>query len=286
MHSFDLPRVPLHKLPKMPSKIEKFENLIVYGPQGSGKYTQALRLVAPYSKSGLKYHKRVNVLFNGEDYPIKISDVHYEVDMELLGCTPRVLWHELYTHIKNIIYSKYKEKHGIIVCTNFHATNKDILDVFHSYMQEDVRYILITDAVSFIPKAVTARCRIVALPRPSESAMQACFGTKGPEKNLRFIGYVVDNTTPVCQKLKAILDGEESFAKLRDELYNILVLNLNVETVVWSLLTHTFSKISEAQQRDVLKSTFVFFQYYNNNYRPIYHLEYYMYMLMRAIQAR
>jgi hypothetical protein len=285
MNTFDLPLPALHKLPKMPHKIEQFENLIIYGPQGVGKYTQALRLIAPYSKSGLKYHKRVNILFNGEDYPIKISDVHYEVDMELLGCTPRVLWHELYTHIKNIIHSKYSDKNGIIVCTNFHATNKDILDVFHSYMQEDVRYILITDAVSFIPKAVAARCRVVALPRPAEGAMQACFGTKGPEKNLRFVGYVADNTTAICQKLKNILDNGEQFAKIRDELYNILVLNLNVETVVWSLLTHVFSKIPPAKHREVLQHTFVFFQYYNNNYRPIYHLEHFMYTLMRAIHA-
>lgn len=34
-------------------KIEDFKNTIVYGPPGSGKYTQALRMILPYSPSGL-----------------------------------------------------------------------------------------------------------------------------------------------------------------------------------------------------------------------------------------
>ena len=36
---------------------------------------------------------------------------------------------------------------------------------------------------------------------------------------------------------------------------------------------------------DILLKTYIFFQYYNNNYRPIYHLENYMYNLITIING-
>jgi Cdc6-like AAA superfamily ATPase len=41
-----------------PKTLGAFENAIVYGPTGSGKYTQVLSLLKRYSPSELKYEKR------------------------------------------------------------------------------------------------------------------------------------------------------------------------------------------------------------------------------------
>ena len=68
-------------------------NIILYGPSGIGKYTQALKFIKPLSISGLKYERNMNInLQKKKQYTFKISDIHFEIDMELLGCNPRVLW--------------------------------------------------------------------------------------------------------------------------------------------------------------------------------------------------
>ena len=55
-------------------------NIIIYGPNGTGRYTQALRIINKYSKSNLHYEKKVVCVTNKIDYVVKISDIHYEID--------------------------------------------------------------------------------------------------------------------------------------------------------------------------------------------------------------
>jgi hypothetical protein len=59
--------------------------------------------------------------------------------------------------------------------------------------------------------------------------------------------------------------------------YTILVFNLNMERICLYLITHL------PNQLQLVKETGLFLQYYNNNYRPIYHLEKYIYSLMSIV---
>ena len=93
---------------------------ILYGPPGVGKYTQMLRMIYPYSTSHLKYEKKIQVISNTQTYWFKYSDIHYEIDMELLGCNDKAVWHDIFTQIQDIIRNKYPHPWGIIVCKNFH----------------------------------------------------------------------------------------------------------------------------------------------------------------------
>ena len=43
--------------------------------------------------------------------------------------------------------------------------------------------------------------------------------------------------------------------------------------------------ITDDMISNILLKTNIFFQYYNNNYRPIYHLENYMYNLITTING-
>ncbi len=36
-------------------------NMILYGPSGIGKYTQALNIIKKFSPSGLKYERKLNI---------------------------------------------------------------------------------------------------------------------------------------------------------------------------------------------------------------------------------
>ena len=90
----------------MPSSIHSLKNLIYYGPSGVGKYTQMLKLLKKYSPSELKYEKKITVVYNKEQFFFKISDIHYEVDMSLLGCNSKLLWHDIYQQIVDSISAK------------------------------------------------------------------------------------------------------------------------------------------------------------------------------------
>ena len=119
-----------------PSSIDKLGNLIFYGPSGVGKYSQMLYSIKKYSHSELKYEKKLSLVFNKDVYFFKISDIHYEIDMSLLGCNSKLLWHDIYLQIVDIISAK-TEKSGIIVCKDFHNIHSELLENFYSYMQDN-----------------------------------------------------------------------------------------------------------------------------------------------------
>ena len=100
---------------KFPNRFEELKNIIFFGPNGTGKYTQMLKAIKKYSPTELKYEKKISLTYNKQQYFFKISDIHYEVDMSLLGCNSKLLWHEIYQQIIDIISAK-TEKTGIIVC--------------------------------------------------------------------------------------------------------------------------------------------------------------------------
>ena len=127
----------LNFLSKTLNKFDNFKNLIFYGPSGTGKYTQALSLIKNLSPLSLKYEKKLLTVFNKVEYFIKISDIHYEIDMALLGCNSKLLWHEIYLQIIDIICTK-QVKYGIIICKNFHEIHSELLDIFYSYMQKNL----------------------------------------------------------------------------------------------------------------------------------------------------
>ena len=62
--------------------------------------------------------KKISVSFNKNTYFFKISDIHFEIDLSLLGCNSKLLWNQVYNQIIDIILAK-SENIGIIVCKNF-----------------------------------------------------------------------------------------------------------------------------------------------------------------------
>jgi Cdc6-like AAA superfamily ATPase len=158
---------------KFPNSIQDFKNIIFYGPSGIGKYTQMLKCIKRYSPSELKYEKKISVNFNKIPYFFKISDIHYEIDMSLLGCNSKLLWHEIYQQIIDIISAK-PEKYGIIVCKSFQNIHSELLDNFYSYMQQininiHLKYIILTEEISFIPDNILNCCEVIHISRPKKN---------------------------------------------------------------------------------------------------------------------
>ena len=164
---------------KFPSTIHNLKNLIFYGTAGVGKYTQVLSCIQKYSPSELKYEKRLTVNYDKEQYLIKMSDIHFEIDMSLLGCNAKLLWNEIYTQIIDVIVSSTSHNQvGIMVCTNFHKINSELLDNFYSYMQGinsvRLKYIILTEHVGFIPDNILHNCKIIHVPKPSLTNYNKC----------------------------------------------------------------------------------------------------------------
>jgi Cdc6-like AAA superfamily ATPase len=277
----------------MPKSINQLANLIVYGPSGSGKYTQVIRLLEHYSPSHLKYDKKITMQTEKNTYSYRISDIHSEIDMSLLGCESKRMWNDCFFQIVDIVSMK-PDKAGIIVCKNFHAIHSELLEVFYSYMQHchtlsiHLVFILVTDHVSFMPNNIIECCKIVSVKRPDASLYEPYKVEPESVLNLKEIQSFQYANRPeempsdvfniVCDHLIERIEHPETleFADFRDQLYDILLYGLDVTDCIWYILYHLVKtgKLHEPKTAaDILSKTYVFLKYYNNNYRPIYHLE-------------
>ena len=80
---------------------------------------------------------------------------------------------------------------------------------------------------------------------------------------------------------------ELKFSKFRDLLYDIFIYNLDITNCIWYILINLIelNKIKSNNMSEILLKTYNFLKYYNNNYRPIYHLESYLFYLIRIIHG-
>ena len=293
-----------------PSKVENLKNIIFHGPKGVGKYTQALSCIKRYSNSELKYEKRLTVTSNKDNFIIKMSDIHFEVDMSLLGCNSKILWNDIYNQINDVVSTR-SNTHGIILCKYFHKIHSELLDIFYSYMQSQslnkikIIFIIITENISFIPDNIINKSQIISIPRPKFSNYNKCFAIKNiPNEQLQVSNIqnisnikniqtnIIALTNPHECICKAIIENIKTpdkieFLKFRDILYDILIYELDINECIWYILTTLIGEdlINETNVSEILLKTNIFFQYFNNNYRPIYHLENYMYSIITIING-
>lgn len=277
--------------------------MIFYGPQGTGKYTQVLSCISRYSPTHLKYEKRLTVVYNKETYFIKISDIHFEIDMSLLGCTSKLLWNEMHSQIVDVISAR-PEMTGIIVCKYFHNIHSELLETFYSYMHMQhhnhirLKYILITENIGFMPSNILNSCEIVPVARPTAAAYKKIM----PAASMKIVPENVHNIKALhdqmdegdaCKRQELfnhlcdyMTNVEQMrFAQLRELLYDILIYDFDVNECAWHLITELKRRglLHDENMSDVLLNTYRFLQYYNNNYRPIYHLENFVFMLVNTI---
>jgi hypothetical protein len=304
----------------LPTKISQMENTIIYGPSGVGKYTQILNIIRKYSQSELKYDKKITIQTEKQEYIYRISDIHFEIDMSLLGCNSKLLWNEIFMQIIDIISVK-QEKIGIILCKNFHLIHTELLEIFYSYMQQynsihshiKIKFFLMTEQLSFIPTNIVNACHILRIKRPCKNTYLQYLKTVGKEedykllqsvdvdsilniKEIRSFPYITStNSIPkdvfntICDNvIEEMLSPKKiEFTSFRDSLYDILTYNLDMAECLWYILTHFIEKgaLHKKDISDIIVRTYSFLKYYNNNYRPIYHLESIIFYIINKLHS-
>lgn len=289
----------------LPSDIKQLHNVIFYGPKGVGKYTQVLSAIKKYSPTELKYEKKLGITFNKQCYFLKISDIHFEIDMSLLSCNSKVMWNEMFNRIFDVVLTR-TDKSGIILCKNFQEIHRDLLDTFYSYMQDTTNgahivFILVSDAISFIPENIIKSSYIIYVSRPSKTIYDKCTNKKLSKdfsiRNIDNIKQIRDcNTDDLCLQHKATCDkiidhilnvNTTKFALIREKIYDTLIYDMNIYQCTWYIIEKLIKdkQIKEEDVTDVLLRTYSFFHYYNNNYRPIYHLESFICYLVNKVNG-
>ena len=318
-----------------PTSLNSFENLILYGPVGSGKYSQVLKILKKYSPSELKHEKKITVQSEKNTYTFRISDIHYEIDLAFLGCNSKNLWHDIFCQIVDIISVK-QEKIGIIVCKNFHMIHSELLEIFYSYIQPfttshmniKIKFIIVTEHISFLPNAILKCCAVINVKKPDKEKymemVQKNMRKYTPDKEYQkrvtvwrmndktkeIVSTIDTNTLMnikelqsfsllknveeipidifniVCDKIIYEMSNPLVFTSFRDSLYDILIYNLDLVECVWYILSHFIEtgQIYKSDISNILQKTYSFLKYYNNNYRPIYHLENIMLYVIERIK--
>lgn len=304
---------------KLPSQSVPPPNMIFYGPSGVGKYSQVLHAIRKYNP---RTQKKINIQFNKQIYNYNLSNIHYEIDMALLGCNSKLLWHDIFVQIVDIINVR-KQKFGIIVCKNFHTIHNELLEIFYSYMQQynssysslHISFIIVTDNISFLPLNILNACYIVKIARPTKAQYVKLLEIECSIDETTGLSFI-DNwnktysnngnniiTLPHLKELFSIVRNGKintdistnkhfylicntiirqiieyktiSLTEFRDIIYDIFIYNLNVSYCIWYIIFYIIQtqKIDPEVITGILLKSYTFFQYFNNNYRPIYHLE-------------
>tara|TARA_B100000902_G_scaffold394967_1_gene452466 strand:+ start:5745 stop:6704 length:960 start_codon:yes stop_codon:yes gene_type:complete len=287
---------------KLSKKIKKQNNIIYYGPCGTGKYTQALHYIQQFSPSVLKYERKIIVTTsNKKSYQFKVSDIHFEIDIQLLGCNAKVLFNEIYNNIIDIVSTK-QNKTFFILCKNFHNIHSELLEIFNSYMQSlnhmnvKLIYIILTENISFINDNILKRCQIIPICRPTKKTYEKTLNVSLSKKthkinNIKNIISEIDDLENINKKIVDLLIfniknyKKINFLEFRDTIYNIFICNLDLSECLHQIITH-FIAIGSLKNKNIDNVFFKlckFYKLYNNNYRPIYHLESFLYYLCKVV---
>jgi len=233
----------------------EFTNIILFGPENSGKYTQSLHIAEKFSNSHLKYSRKTEIDINNEKFYFNISDIHFEIDFELLGTNESTIWLEYITHIKCIIDTI---KRGFVICKNFHCIKDELLSIFHTFMRDPrLKFIILTKHISYLPKCIKDKCAIYHL--------------KSREIDSYSFQYI-----QVCNKIvDFIVLQDKNLAEMRELLYQLLTYNYDIHECVRYIFFELVRKkfIPKEEIRPKLEKMIPILKHYNTNYRPIYHLE-------------
>jgi len=229
------------------------DNIIIFGGENSNKTNAALNFIREHSPSKLKYKRKIELEVNGENYYFTISDVHFEIDFDLLGTNETAIWSEFINHVFSIVETS-NSKHHIILCKNIHTMKDELLQIFYTFIRnKSISFIFTTQHVSFLPSTLKNKCRIIHL-------------KKGIDYSTQYINY--------CNEIiDFVKEKKDDLFLLRELLYNLLTYNCNMHTCFYYIYSSLLRSGHIKNKNGEFEELIEIIKKYNTNYRPIYHLE-------------
>jgi len=240
------------------------ESIILYGPENSSKYKTAYEILLPYSRSGLKYKRKIEITLKNEIFYYNNSDVHLEIDFELLGTNETGLWNEFINHATAIAQSQHDFM--VILCRNFHLIDQDLLSIFYTFMRNPkLKFIFCTRYISFLPSSIKDICKIIALKKVGNEI----YGNQ---------------YKPECDKIIEFIQSGDDLFLLRDSIYQLLTYNYDIHLC----LQYIYFEILKTKRLSLtMEQLLPIVEKYNTKYRSIYHLEHFcMTLKLNLIESR
>ena len=149
-------------------------------------------------------------------------------------------------------------------------------------------YIFVTEHVSFIPNNLIQSSHIINMRKIKNNIINETL--KKTKNNFNNVdNLVLYNYNKLKQNhnsfyietnyVNNIIDYLEknkdnfTYLELRDRIYKLLIFQCNIDECIWYLMTYYINKYPTMKIENILIELYNFFMFFNNNYRPIYHLE-------------
>lgn len=236
---------------------------ILYNKNHLHNYYYAIYNLKQISPSNLKYSRKTFIIYNDKEYIFTNSDIHIDIDFELLGVNEVSVFFELFKHIKeNMILQK---KIFYICCIHFNEIKLELLEIFHIFMTNpNIKFIFLTDQISFLTSQILKNT-LIKKPKANYNS----FYNKNYESRIQLLS-------------KYIIKKENiSIFAWREKLYELLIFNDNIYSCFSYLIELLIESdyIIESSIDHVLFKYYEIMNKYNNNYRSIYHLEHFIIFL-------
>jgi hypothetical protein len=150
----------------------------------------------------------------------------------------------------------------------------------------NIIYILLSEHISFIPNNILDKCLVIPVKKPSKSNYIKITNNQALQttKMITNIKNVQSKITHIKNKneylsLKIVDDiinyKDIDYLILREKLYSIFTYNLDlyecIFIIIRKLIIEKYITIEKTEK--IFTQLHKFLKLYNNNYRPIYHLE-------------
>jgi hypothetical protein len=206
------------------------------------------------SPSKLNYSRKVELDINDNLYYFTITDVHIEIDFEILGKNSYNIWISFYNYMCEIcINKKY-----YIICKNFHYIKCELLEIFHIFLRnKNINFIICTQHISYIPCIVKKQFKII-VKNKNKSNMKT-----------------INNYKRLEPIINIIINKEIDYFIIREKIYDILTYNLDINEAFTEIIFKLFKQgyFENIQLSSLFKELLNIIQKYNNNYRSVYHIE-------------
>lgn len=244
--------------------IDYNSHYIFYHNHHNKNYLFVLEQLKMKSPSQLKYIRKTNITNHDNEYNFITSDIHIEVDFELLGVNQYSVFFDLYKHVQNNLL--FNKTVFYIVCLHFNDVHNELLHVFFTFMNNSrIRMIILSNKISFMPSNLLKHMKI-----QKHKGVQLSNYNKTYESRIDIICDFIQNKNSL------------TILQWREKLYELLIMNDNIHDcfsyLIGKLIQDEYIQSDEID--NVLKTYNKNIHKYNNNYRSIYHLEHFIMYLI------